>query len=249
MPGIELDPLVVELSERLRRLGVKGVLFDKDDTLIYTSEIFRRFMLEYVEEVVRLTGLEKELFHGRLSKINDEEYAKMGVSPTRWEAVCVRLAEEFPSQAEAILGQLPVLMKIYQTVPRMRPGAKQILEGLRESGFRVGIVTHANRDWAEWKLAVTGLGDLVDVVVIADENGHKRKEHWGQAVESLGLEPNNCLVVGDNLKGDVIAGVLLGARAIWMPSPWSVYREGEVPEGVVTIDSLDQFWEGVLKLS
>lgn len=65
----------------------------------------------------------------------------------------------------------------------------------------------------------------------------------------LGVEGAHCLVVGDNLKGDIIPATLLGAKAIWMPSPWSVYREGEVPEGVVQMVELRDFYDAIQKLS
>lgn len=248
MGRYELEPISNEAFRHLKRIGVKAILYDMDDTLVYTSEIFRRFQDEYSTKVSLVTGLDYSLFNNRLSEINDEEYVKMGVSPTRWQSVVERLATEFKEHGEEILSNLEILMKIYITEPRLRPGAKVVLGSSAAEGFLQAIVTHANVPWAEWKFRVTGLDNYVDAVVIADENGHKKKEHWRRAMELLGVEGQECLVVGDNLRGDILAGTSLGARGIWIPSPWSMYREGEVPSGVATIGNLDQFWDGVLKL-
>ena len=59
---------------------------------------------------------------------------------------------------------------------------------------------------------------------------------------------SRCLVFGDNLRGDIISGMSIGARGMWMPSPWSVYREGTVPDGVVQIEKLEDFWDGISRL-
>lgn len=40
MMEIDKDPIFSEVKESLDRLGIEAVLFDLDDTLIYTSEIF-----------------------------------------------------------------------------------------------------------------------------------------------------------------------------------------------------------------
>ncbi len=74
MKLIERDPLLDRFEERLRELDVQAVLFDLDDTLIFTSEIFLQKMRAYVEAVVSGGELDEETFYSELSRINDEEY-------------------------------------------------------------------------------------------------------------------------------------------------------------------------------
>ena len=244
----ELDPLIAQTNEKLSRLGIEAGLFDLDDALIFTSVIFRRFMAEYTEAVVRLSGVDYDIFAERLKIINDEEYQTHRVNPHRWETVAERLAREFPLASEAIYNCRPILYKIYETVPKVREGATSVLNGLKAGGRKIGIVTHSMEKWAWWKLEMTGLIRYQDAVVIADPNGEKTSAHWGRCAQMLGVTGEKCFVFGDNLKGDVINGMAIGARGIWMPSPWSVYRQGIVPPGVVEITELTDFWEGVLRL-
>lgn len=248
MRGIEFDPTIIRTNEQLDRLGIKAGLFDLDDALIYTSEIFRFCMAEYADMVAALGGVDRNSFAERLAMIDGEEYVNGKVNPRRWDKVLDRLAGEFPEAAEAIRGCRPILFKIYSTVPRLRAGAKSILGGLRAGGKRIGIVTHSGEEWADWKLKMTGLIEYVDAVVVADMNGNKTSEHWSQCANLLEVTGRECFVFGDNLKGDTIAGMAIGARGMWMPSPWSVYREGVVPEEVVQIEQLDEFWEGISRL-
>lgn len=248
MRRIELDPTIARSNEKLRQLGIEAGLFDLDDALIYTSEIFRFFMAEYANAVAASDGVDRNIFAQRLAVINDEEYVVGKVNPNRWNKVAERLAIEFPSATEAIVLRLPILFKIYSTVPRLRSGAKIVLGGLRAGGIKIAIVTHSNEGWAFWKLKMTGLEKYPNAVVVADQDTDKTSEHWRDGAESLGVAGSKCLIFGDNLKGDIISGMSIGARGMWMPSPWSVYREGKVPEGVVQIGELEEFWEGVSRL-
>ena len=246
MKLLELDPIISSTREKLDKLGVKGILYDLDDTLIYTAEIFYYWMNEYADIVSFELGIEREMFYKTLSAVNDEEYRRMGVSPSRWRAV--RLGKMYDGGRSVVEGRLDVLMNIYKTVPRMRPGVRAALGTLKELGFRQALITHANEDWTMWKLDKLGLWDNFDAIFIADENGHKSAQHWNKGMDMLGLTPNKCLVVGDNLGGDITPAASLGARTIWMPSPWSVYRAGTVPEGTVQIGEFNEFLEALARL-
>jgi len=248
MNFIELDPLFFQTKEKLRSLGIEGILFDLDDTLIYTSEIFRMQMEVYTEEVAREMAIDPQLLYKTLSAMSDEEYKRMGVNPLRWKAVTDKLAEIFDDKSGKIVEKLHILLHIYQTVPRVRPAARVFLETVKSCHIKQGLVTHANEEWTYFKLDQLELWNYFHTVLIADENGHKGEWHWRRAMEMLEVEPEKCLVVGDSLRGDIIPAASLGARTIWMPSPWSVYREGTVPEGTVQIDELVHIWDGLMKL-
>lgn len=247
MHEFEFDPIQRITAEKLRSLGIEAVIHDFDDTLIYTGELFTERRAEYVEIISKETGIDQTVLNNRIQELNDEEFAKMGVAPKRWETVLRRLSEEIKDEG-VVMENIDIIMKIYTDTPRLRTGARAILGGLKDSNFKMGLVTHASSEWTIRKLTQTGLLDFFESIVVADENGFKTKEHWKKCMDDLGVNPGKCLVVGDNLKGDIIPAVSLGARAIWMPSPWSVYREGEVPQGVVEMSELQDFWDAVQKL-
>ncbi len=229
-------------------MGVEGVLYDLDDTLIYTAEIFHLYMDLYADMVADQAGIDRESFFKRLSDINDEEYKTMGVSPLRWDSVVMRLASEYPEIGVVIVSQLNVLKRIYRHEPRKREGANAILDGVRRMGLKQGLVTHANVEWTNWKMDTLGWWGMFDGLYIADENGFKTKKDWARAMEILELDPRKCIVVGDNLSGDVIPTAELGARTMWMPSPWSVYRAGVVPESTIQIGGISEFYDGIMRM-
>jgi putative hydrolase of the HAD superfamily len=238
----EYDAASVELRETLSRLKIKGILYDLDDTLIFTSEIFSACMTEYTVKVAEETGLDQALVSKMLQEINDEEYKSKGVSPLRWDAVVAKMAIILEDHKEKILGNLDILHKIYTIEPRIRPGARETLFSMDKAGMKQGLITHANVEWTNRKMDLLGLWESFQTVVIVDENGHKGAENWKLGMDRLELLPEECLIIGDSLSGDIIPGASLGARTMWlqMGSNWSVYNTGKVPESTTVIGGVNE---------
>jgi len=238
MKEIRFDPIVEQTKEKLRTMGVEGLLLDLDDTLIYTGEIFTGCMAEYVDVVCAETGIDRVSFGEDLRNYNDSEYRRFGVSPDRWNVVIELLAQKYEPAGESIRDRLSILKKIYTTVPRLRPGARETLEIVSCLNIRLALVTHASVEWTNWKMEATGLLNYFDAIVIADVMDSKKADHWKKAAELIGIDPVRCLAVGDNLKGDVINAASLGMKTALLNSPWGVYREGVVPEGTIRLNEL-----------
>ena len=247
MSFIERDPIIGLTKERFRAAGVEGILFDLDDTLIFTSEIFTNFIVEYIDRISEQIGVDRSQFASELDELNVSLHKQFGVNPTRWTGVVEKLALLYPDSAEQILGGLPILKLIYTTVPRSKPGVFAVLDTFSRAGLKMGLVTHANVDWTYWKLDQVGLWNYFDGVVIADENGSKTSENWRNGAEMLNLDSNHCLAVGDNISGDIQSANSLGMKTAWIPSPWAVYREGKLPEGTIKINELSDLLTASLR--
>lgn len=248
MAELEKDLFAEASCDKLKSLGIEAVIFDFDDTLIYTSEIFVEAMDLYVEKISAITQLDPIQMKKRLWELNKEEHKKNGVCPHRWSSVIDDLSQEI-GFSEICHDHLPILMGIYTKEPRLRPGALSLLQSLNNSRFKVGMVTHANVEWTIRKLRQTGLDRYIHTVEIADEFGEKTTANWQKCLDALGVQGHQSLFVGDNLQGDIAPSVALGAKAFWIPSPWEVYRKGVVPEGVSQINELSDFWDAVDQLS
>lgn len=238
----EFDPIKAELKDTLARLNIRGILFDLDDTLIHSSEIFLECKAEYVVKVAEETGLPVEDILNTLNKIDIEQFKVMGVNPLRWDATIAKLAQVFEEHGEVFLENIEILKDIYKKLPRMRTGAIATLTALNGAGVKLGLVTHANTQWTYRKMDLLGLWNFFETVVIVNENGHKGVEDWNLAMENLGLLPKECLIIGDSLRGDVIPGDSLEARTIWLSngSDWSVYKSGSLPERTVVLGEIQE---------
>ncbi|EMS95696.1 hypothetical protein H009_20861 [Agrobacterium tumefaciens str. Cherry 2E-2-2] len=100
---------------------------------------------------------------------------------------------------------------------RLFDGAADTLKELRRVGVRLGLVTNGAADIQREKLERFELSTLFDHVQIEGEIGFGKPEEmaYRHAMKSLGTEPANTWMVGDNLEWEVAAPQRLGIHAIW----------------------------------
>jgi putative hydrolase of the HAD superfamily len=106
-----------------------------------------------------------------------------------------------------------------------------LLEGLRDRGLKLGLVSNAfDPGWLLHRdLEQMGIAERIDFAVFSSEIG-KRKPHpeiFGRALEALGVAPERALFVGDRLFEDIRGAGELGmatAQALW-------FRADEHPDG------------------
>ena len=91
--------------------------------------------------------------------------------------------------------------RIRQTVPLM-PKVRETIDALA-GRVRLALVTGSPRDKVELMHGPDGLLDRFDVIITDDEvaNPKPHPEPYLKALESLGLEPGQCLAVEDSRRG------------------------------------------------
>lgn len=107
------------------------------------------------------------------------------------------------------------------------PDTKETLEELRRRGYRLGLLS--NTWWAaEWHnadLAMHGLMPLLDEIVYTSDLPHSKPHPsvFQEVMHRLGVEPAQCIMVGDRLVDDVSGALCAGLRAgVWKKTsyPW-----------------------------
>jgi putative hydrolase of the HAD superfamily len=101
--------------------------------------------------------------------------------------------------------------------------AQAMLESLRSSGIKTGLVANSWPDPARLLRAdaeAGGLAPLLDVMVFSEELGVSKPqpEIFLHALEALGVEPERALYVGDRLGTDVQGAANVGmttVQALW----------------------------------
>ena len=102
---------------------------------------------------------------------------------------------------------------------RLFEGTAEMLETLRERGYRLGMVT--NRPFAgaafHDEVKELGLDEYFDVMSISCDVGYMKPhpEIFHHALKALDVAPENAIMVGDSLIADVQAAQRLGMIAIW----------------------------------
>lgn len=102
-------------------------------------------------------------------------------------------------------------------------GAREVIEELRERGYRIGVVTSKSRELACRGLKLCSLDELIDAAVfLEDTSRHKpNPEPVLAALRKLNVKADFAAYVGDS-SHDLIAGRRAGVRtvaALWGPFP------------------------------
>lgn len=102
----------------------------------------------------------------------------------------------------------------------VRPGAREALAAAREQ-YAVGLVTNGDRATQTAKLETVGMADAFAAAVYCDPGaGVDPKPDptpVRMAVDRLGVEPDDALLVGDDLGVDVAGAHNAGVRSAWVP--------------------------------
>lgn len=163
---------------------IKAVLFDFDGTLVNTNDV----IIESWQHTYRYyTGREESV---------DKITACFG------EPLLITMAREFPNVApeesaavyrEYQKEKADELVKVFEGVPEM-------LETLRQAGYRLAIVTSRTRESALRYLNMFGLADYFEAMVSCEDTDiHKpNPEPILLCLEKLGIGKDEAIMVGDS---------------------------------------------------
>ena len=166
--------------------GLKAVIFDFDGTLAETNIDFGK-MRQRIYELVREWGLwEDGMGEGRYV-LEVIEAAKGKLSPER--------AEAFGRAAERVLIEVEM-----ESVGPAAPyeGVPEALQMLLDHGYRIGIVTRNARECIDHFLARHPLPHEVCLTREEVELVKPDPQHLLAALEQMGLQPGDVIMVGDH---------------------------------------------------
>ena len=101
------------------------------------------------------------------------------------------------------------------------PQIKPLWEGLRDNGIRVGVLSNTiwDRGYHREIFARDGVLDLVGADVYSSETPWVKPspEIFRAAADAVGVDPTDCVYVGDRSYEDVHGPQSVGMRAVWVP--------------------------------
>lgn len=186
---------------------IRQILFDGDDTIWATVPTFRQKIDANCHYLSQAYGHDFAYWREQINTINNSLFEAHAVNPRRWNLVVSQLTALHRLSPEDSQILRKNFRQIYQTPLPFLPGAAKALDFLKSDPELppLGIVTHANRDWTWKKYNWLSLGHFLpwDDIFIVDENHHKTKESWAQALTYFKVRPRNCLVCGDSPRTDI----------------------------------------------
>ena len=186
---------------------IKGVLFDMDGVLVDSERfICKAASMMFDELGVKVQPSDFHPFVGMGENMYIGGVAEMYSLDVDIEQVKARTYE------------------IYGMIVRYKlsllPGAKGFISECRKKGLKLALATSADRIKMEINLKEIGLsGDSFNSIItgLDVENKKPFPDIYIKAAESIGLEPNKCLVVEDAVSG-IKAGKSAGCRCLAVAS-------------------------------
>ncbi len=118
--------------------------------------------------------------------------------------------------AERLAPEIHRLMReCYHPQDYVPPEVPETLQALKEAGFRLGVVSNRTKSYLE-QLQKLRLSEFFDCTVAAGVVSAWKPdpEIFQHALRLLGVQPQNCMYVGDNYYADVIGAQRAGLRPV-----------------------------------
>lgn len=228
---------------------LKGVIFDLDDTLYDFKTIDPIAISEVCEYGAKLVGVSHDDFmeayaHGK-RKIKD---TLPEVAAIHNRIFYIQFALEYlkvnPYGRAAELNDYYWERFLEKITPF--PGVVETLTKLKEKNISTSLCTDMLADKQFRKMKVLGLDSLMTHMVSSEEVGIEKpdKRMFLRALDKLGVAPAEALMVGDNLKKDIMGAQSIGIRGLWR-SEDTAKAEALKIERFMSYD--EPVWQDILK--
>ncbi len=190
---------------------MKAVFFDIDGTLLTEMPLIELFLPQVYERLSKKLGIDRESARERfLSEI----FSRRDTYDWHDWNFFFRLFDLDMDYDE--------LMKSYPHKLRVYPDTVPTLEWLKDEGYKLGVIT-SGPAYQKLKLELIGLSGYFDVIVTREDVKAIKPEPkiFLHALETLGVQPAEALMVGDSLSQDVYGAKNVGMTAVW------INRDGE----------------------
>ncbi len=170
---------------------LRACLFDVDGVLIQSEWAHEATWMDLAREQ-KLTLSEQEV-HARTQGHTLVE----GLKNLFGQDISARQLAEFSARKEALFRER------FDPPRHLTPGVMDFLEALHAKRIKIAFVTNTSRVNLNPKLLGTGLPELADTIVTADEvkRGKPDPEMYLLAAARLGALPGECLIFEDAVPG------------------------------------------------
>lgn len=218
---------------------IKAVVFDLDHTLFDRYETLRAVVPSFRQKFKINESITDEFFTEQLIWA-DKHYVHHG-----WEEIFAHLIkcnifEEIPDYDEYV----EYLLSCFKKVAVKFPFAIPVLQELKASGYKIGLITNGRPDVQEKKLALLELKPYFDEIIISGATPYRKpqSEIFKLMAQKLNIQTNEMVYVGDHPHFDVEGSRNAGCIPVWVKTTGTwIFPELEKPElQIETVEELPQ---------
>ena len=201
----------------------RAVLIDLDDTLVDHQHALRAALSALHRDDARLRAFEFDFLLAEWQRLLEAMHddVALGRIPVA-ESRVIRYRHFYDLAGHAVDATEAATiaarhLATYMASRRTVPGANALIERLRQSA-RVAVVTNNTVNEQVEKLATFGLAAHVDALITSEECGVAKPDGaiFRCALDRLGVEAADAVMVGDSWANDVIGATRAGIRAVWL---------------------------------
>jgi putative hydrolase of the HAD superfamily len=231
-------------------MSIRAVLFDVGGPLD-TEILHEQYVDKYLRRAVRAVGCSP----------TDEEFAAASAAavtayaPDAYAAMAWQLCGQDPDRTREALRLFQREWSAERAAERggmeLRPGIAELLRRLHERGLLLGLAANQPARIIE-ELDRHGIGELFGHREVSGHHGYRKPDVrlFLRACEDLGVEPLECVMVGDRIDNDIFPARLLGMRTVLFRTGRHIEQRprtlDEIPDAVVT--NIDELESAILAL-
>lgn len=101
---------------------------------------------------------------------------------------------------------------------RLYPGVLEALAELRRHGYKLWLLSNAQRIFTAYELRAIGLGDQLDGIYISSDYQCRKPDvrFFRALLEEQNLDPSRCLMIGNDLHTDIAGAKAAGLDTLYM---------------------------------
>ncbi len=235
-------------------MKIKGIVFDKDGTLLDYERCWYPVTLAAIEQVAaKYPGAEvcREGIKSRLGLLPD---GSMDIDGPHCRGLHPEIAMAFLDEYEAAgieydrdtliadVGEGFRTSLPYGEVVPICDGMRELLESLKKQGIKLGLITSDTIYGARHTLSKLGIADAFEVLLTNDGEHPAKPDPYYMTVfeRETGLSPDEILMVGDTFS-DIDFGINAGTHTLGVAKTEKNRRKLETKAEFVSYDITDIF--------
>ncbi|MCO8096390.1 HAD family hydrolase [Acinetobacter lwoffii] len=203
-------------------MPIQAVLFDLDNTLTHrdlTAQAYSRYLAEYYAPALKQVDSDKiieivrRIDNGGYPKKELLTHGSIGAS------AAYALLQELPWLNPPSIDELAQFwFSQFGRFAVEMPAAEQVLTQLKDEGYQLAIVSNGGHDTRLNTIRGLGIETYFDEIISSGLVGFNKPqpEIFQITAERLGVQPAQCLYIGDHPINDVQGATEAGMHALWM---------------------------------
>ncbi|RIX53682.1 HAD family hydrolase [Paenibacillus nanensis] len=195
---------------------IQAVIFDLDNTLLDRTRTFRSFAARFIAAYFGHVKTTEDILE-RIIVLDQDGYKDKS-------ELFDELLDEMPWKAKPLKSEL---MSFYETEyvnnAVLMNQAKEVLKHVK-SKYQTALITNGRTAIQYGKIDKLDIRKDFDCILVSEEAGVKKPDPtiYRMAIDRLGLQPDQCIYVGDHPINDIQGAADCGMEAIWLKvnQPW-----------------------------